>query len=675
MNKAIKLSFLWHMHQPDYRDSDGIMKMPWVFLHAIKDYYDMPWILTKYPKLKATFNITPSLIEQLKLYIKPLENDYFLKLLSKDSSTLSSKEREWLVKIFKSPNYDTMIKPLPRFNELYHLDSYSDEELTDLQMQFLLAWCGNYLRLNNDIVKMMFKKERSYSLEDKLVLIESLSSFVGEILPFYSSLLKKGVISISTTPYFHPILPLLIDMENVHKANIHTQTPKNSISFETDAIEHVKRAIALYKDIFGTAPVGFWPAEGAVDSRSVEIYKNEGIKWIATDERILFKSLQSDLRENLYKAYHYNDLFIAFRDHGLSDLLGFEYRFKPTDQAVEHFVSSVETIADDVESDTIFIILDGENAWEYYHENGYPFFMKLYEKLSDLSWCETVCMDDLLEDKSEELYSLSPGSWIGGDFSTWVGHMEKNRAWELLFQTRRDFDNCSTDFSEEDSKTVENHFLAAQCSDWFWWYGDDHVTDFASEFDALFRKHLIKIYELLGIEPPADLFQPIIEHKSTANFMIKPQAPIYPKVDGKSSSFFEWIGCGIIDESRLFSTMDRARGPIDKIRYGYNDYMVYIAFDGDITSLNRKKSTLKLIIEEMPEIIDLKLNEENHHLGIMISVGESFEIALPKTTFAKMKIVHLRFEIEQDGKIIQTLPGYGALEMQLDEDYSDSWFV
>lgn len=675
MNKALKLSFLWHMHQPDYRDGSGVMKMPWVFLHAIKDYYDMPWIFSQFPKLRATFNITPSLIEQLKLYTNPLKNDYFLQLLCKHPSELSSKEREWLIKICKSANYNNMVKPLLRFNELYNLEIFNDDELTDLHVVFLLAWCGNYLRINSDIVKQMLQKERGYSLEDLRALIEHLASFIGQILPFYTSLLEKGVILISTTPYFHPILPLLIDINNVQKANIHTKPPENPLSLKSDAILHVKRAKALYRETFGREAVGFWPAEGAVDEQSAAIYKDEGIKWIATDEAILFKSLGSDIRKNLYKPYDYNGLLVAFRDQNFSNLFGFDYRFMSANKAVEHFIKTIEPLAYGSEDNTLFIILDGENAWEYYNQNAYAFFMQLYENLSNLSWCETVCIDELLDSGAKKLNTLASGSWIGGDFSTWSGDIEKNRAWEMLFQTRRDFDNCTHKITKDSTKKVQEHFLAAECSDWFWWYGNDHFTEFALEFDTLFRQHLIAIYRLIDMQPPSDIFEPITEHKSTASFMTKPKAPIYPKVDGKTSSFFEWIGCGIIDESRLFSTIDRTKAPIQKIRYGHNESNVFIAFDGDMTLLKKEKCALEIIIEELNESIKIKKCIKEYPSGVVLSVGKSIEIALPKTIFAKMQRVHLRFMIEQDGKIIQTLPGYGALEIELDEDYSTSWFV
>ena len=675
MSKTLKLSFLWHMHQPDYGDIEGVMRMPWVFLHAIKDYYDMPWILSKFSKLKATFNLSPSLIQQLHLCSQPLKNDYFFKLWNKYPSKLSAPQREWLIKICKSPNYDTVIKPMSRFNELYNLKSFSDAELIDFEMQFLLSWCGNYLRMNNETVQALLKKERGYSSEDKSILLHTLSVFTGEIIPFYKSLLEKGIISISTTPYFHPILPLLIDMHNVKKSNTHTKTPQNPISFKEDAIKQVRDAIALYKETFGTDPVGFWPAEGAVDMQSAAIYKNEGIQWIATDEAILFKSLGSSLREDLYKTYEYNGLFIAFREQKFSNLFGFDYRFKPADKAVENFIELIEPVASASKENTLFIILDGENAWEYYEQNAYPFFMKLYENLSNLSWCKTVRMDEMLNNETEKLTTLASGSWIGGDFSTWSGNVEKNHAWELLFQTRRDFDNCAHKITQEDSKKIEKHFLAAQSSDWFWWYGDEHFTEFALEFDSLFRQHLRAIYQIMDIQPPAAIFEPIAKHKNTASFMTKPQAHIHPMINAKPSSFFEWIGCGVIDESRLFSTTDTTKAPVQKIRYGHNESRVYIAFDGDMTRLNKEKCSLEIIIEELSESIKIKKGLREYLPGTVLSIGSSIEIALPKTIFANMQTVHLRFVIEQDDKIVQILPGYGALEIHLDEDYSSNWFV
>jgi len=678
MEPSLNLCFFWHMHQPDYRDSDGVMRMPWVFLHAIKDYYEMPWLLSQYEGLKATFNITPPLIEQLNLYTDPLENDYFLSLWEKEPAVLESDEREWLIKTCKSTQYETMIKPIEHFSLLYDKEELSDTELIDFEMLFMLAWCGNYLRQENRLVKTLFQKGKGFTQTDKAHLLQVLCDFVSTILPFYAELQEEGMISLSTTPYNHPILPLLLDMENAKHANAHTTLPDNPMSLREDAIEQVERSIALYQKTFGTKPTGFWPAEGAVDEESVTIYRERGISWIATDEAILFRSLEDDTRENLYKPYVYSDMTMGFRDHGLSDLIGFTYRFKSGDDAGEHFMHAVELIRHMQKDATVFVILDGENAWEFFENNAYDFFTALYRRFMQTPWCRTITMDEVSHLSNHgRLERLAPGSWIHGNFDTWSGHSEKNRAWELIYQTRRDVDNYNAEVSEEVKEKVKFHFLASECSDWFWWYGDDHVTEFGLEFDTLFREHLITIYRLMHMQPPSDLFMPIISQKSTVSFLVKPQSAISPVINGRNDSFFEWIGCGSVDESKLYSTMDRVRGPIEMIYYGHDDQNIFLAFEGDIASLEMSQMKLEVIVEETGEhfhfhfSMDMPCEKDDIHFA----VDERIELAISKAYFKDNTVVHLRFEILNENEIIQTMPGYGALFIDLDETYVQNWFV
>ena len=506
-------------------------------------------------------------------------------------------------------------------------------------------------------------------------MLQALVDFIATILPFYAKLQKEGTISLSTTPYNHPILPLLLDMENAKRANEHTTIVDNSISMREDAIEQVERSIALYEETFGTTPTGFWPAEGAVDEESVAIYKERGISWIATDEAILFRSLEDDNRANLYKPYDFKGMTMGFRDHGLSDLIGFNYRFKSGHDASNHFMQVVEPIAHE-EDATLFVILDGENAWEFFEDNAYDFFTELYQRFTETAWCKTVTMDEVSQLKNQGvLENLAPGSWIHGNFDTWSGHAEKNRAWELIYQIKCDYANHQGDVSDEVAEEVKFHFLAAQCSDWFWWYGDDHVTEFGLEFDRLFREHLISIYHLLGIHPPADLFEPIISHKSSVSFLLKPQASITPLIDGKNGSFFEWLGAGSVDESKLYSTMDRVRGPIEKIYYGQNDESIFLAFEGDMDSLDMSISELQVIIEETGENFSFSMAEVYEDKGIKLAIDERIELALSKVHFKDCSAVHLRFEIVQGNAIIQTMPGYGALAVDLSETYTKNWFV
>lgn len=653
------------------------MRMPWVFLHAIKDYYEMPWLLSKYPGIKATFNITAPLIEQLNLYRDPLKYDYFLSLWERDPSTLNEEQREQLIKTSKSTQYETMIQPIAHLDRLYNKKSLENAELIDFELLIMLAWCGNYLRQESTLVKQLFKKERGYTQEDKRALLDELTLFIEKILPFYASLQKEGVISLSTTPYNHPILPLLLNMENAKIANEHTTIVENHISLREDAVEQVQRSIKLYEESFGEKPRGFWPAEGAVDEESIAIYKEHGIEWIATDEAILFRSLDDDSdRKKLYMPYDFNGVSIGFRDHGLSDLIGFNYRFKSGQSASKHFMQMLEPIARENENATLFVILDGENAWEFFENNAYEFFTALYQRFSDTPWCSTITMDEATQIKQRgALQRVAAGSWIHGNFDTWSGNSEKNRAWELIYQTKRDYSHHENSISTEIAKEVKFHFLAAECSDWFWWYGDDHSTEFGLEFDRLFREHLLSIYTLIHMSPPAELYLPIVTHKSDAAFLIKPLSSISPLIDGKVSSFFEWLGSGTIDESKLYSTMDRVRGPIEKIHYGQDETKVYLAFEGAMVLLEKSKLQLEIIIEETQEIICFDMHKDYKDNGIQLVIDERIELELEKWHFKDCLQVHLRFEILQGEEIIQTMPGYGALTINTKEDYAANWFV
>ncbi len=661
------------MHQPDYRDSSGVMQMPWVFLHAIKDYYDMPWILSRHENIKATFNITPPLIQQIELYYEnPQESDRFLKLWLKESSHLSESEYKWVEKICKSSQYDTMVAPLSRYAKLYKKEHYSSDEFLDLQMLFMLSWCGVYLRQNSELVASLIEKGSYYSQDDKYLLLNELSLFIQKIFPYYSQLKRENKISISTTPLNHPILPLLMDMKNATRANPHTEIPKNHISLPDDAKEQVLRAKELFVKTFGFEAEGFWPAEGAVDEKSVALLKECGIKWIATDEAILFKSLQHSQREALYSSYSYKDIRIGFRDHGLSDLIGFTYRFWEAQKAAEHFSNSLATINTNNTNATVFVILDGENAWEFFKNNAFDFFDELYKKLSQSSWCKIVTMEEVAKLPAKTLNTLAPGSWIHGEFNTWVGHKEKTAAWELIYLCKRDYEHHKSSLDDTQKAKISEHFLASECSDWFWWYGDDHFSEFGEEFDTLFRSHLISIYDIMNITPPHILFKSIIKDTSPQDFHLQPQSFISPTIDGLHESFFEWLGCGVVDESKLFSTMDRVRGAVDKIYYGQDSQKIYFAFDVDIDEL-KKSEKLKIIIEPIGFSREFSLLTCKEGI-VEIAVDKWLEIAVDKSGIDIDKLV-FRFELGKEDIITQTLPGFGELEIDLDADYSEKWFV
>ena len=638
MAGEIKVALLWHMHQPDYRDSSGIFTMPWVFLHAIKDYYDMPYLLSQ-SQVKASFNLTPILIEQLDYLIKSgYESDRFLKLWIKEPNTLSSSERQELIKLCHTAQYSTMVSPLPRFCELYKKKEYSDSEIVDLEICFILSWCGAWLRTNEKSIQELITKGRDFNSSDKQRLLKTLFNFLPKILPLYDSLQKRGQISISTTPYSHPILPLLIDTKTANKSYIYL--PSDSFSLKEDAKRQIQKAKEIYKEHFYKDPTGFWPAEGAIDPKSVELFVEANIKWIASDEVLLRKSGIN----NPYKPYEYNGVKIFFRDHFLSDLIGFRYRYIDPKEAVEDFKQNLQN-----KKGICFIILDGENAWEYYPNNGILFLQNLYKMLQEF---ETLHFDELLSLPAQTLNNLASGSWIGGDFSTWIGDTQKNRAWELLFQTKLDLKHHHL------YDKIENDLLVAEGSDWFWWYGKGHYTPFAKNFDKLYRGHLISIYKSLNLPPPSDLFVPIFEENPIQALINEPKEKIHPTIDGRVSSFFEWLGSGMIDERNLNTTMQESNIYIERIYWGCDEEMFYFRID----STKAKELELTLFFEE--EMIK----------DYQIAQDEIIEIAVSKELLKK-KTVEVRFELSLDGSIVGIFPSIGRLFISKEPKFEENWFV
>ena len=656
------------MHQPSYQDKNGVLQMPWVFLHSIKDYLDMPWLLSKYPNLKATFNLTPTLINQIKIYEKEgFKKDKFLSIWIKDVKELTKDEKSYLLKICKSAQYDTMVKPFKRYDEIFSYKEYDEIALLDLQMLFMLSWCGNYLRENDKTVQELIQKGRYFAQNDKENLLDTLLRFIPKILPFYKKLLKTNQISISTTPYNHPILPLLFDMENAKISNPTTVLPKEYISLRDDAKKQVDLAIELYEKIFEQKPTGFWPAEGAVDEKSLHYYKEKDLKWVATDEAILYKSLHQDDKELKYKRYSYNDIFIGFRDHFLSDLIGFSYRYQDSYKAANDFVGRMETKK---EGDSVFVIVDGENAWEFYKNNAKDFFMALYKLLNSSKDIKTLTFDEISRQKSKNLTHLHPGSWIYGNFDTWVGHSEKNRAWELLYQTKRDMIKCD----KRSDKSIEEHFLIAECSDWYWWYGEDHFSDFLSEFDTLFRSHLIDIYELCSLKVPTYLFLPITKEREVKLTSVKPKFEINVKIDGKKSSFYEWLGCGMVDESRIFSTMQGGGGVVKKLYYGENGSKLFLRLDGDTKKILSDFKEIKIHFKELKIIKTIPIKTTFEDRYIQMAIKDFVEISIDKKLCKNKKGINLQIELVDKMDNIELIPIFGDIEV-CDDEYERNWFI
>ena len=682
------------MHQPYYRDDlSGEIVMPWVFLHAIKDYYDMPWYLEQVPGIRATFNLVPSLMVQLRAYEDFEVRDKLLIALRKEVSELRDEQRLYLCEHLFYANVEHMIKPLPRYFALYEkqLECRNPEEvslclgaqeLLDLEVLYLLAWCGEYLRAHNSVVKKLLAQGEGYTHAQKIALMRSLTAFVATILPYYAKLAEAGRIEISTTPFNHPISPLLMDIRNGKRANPDTPIPDVEGDLSGDAVIQTERAIAYYEQIFGHKPTGFWPAEGAVSYEFLEMIARRGIAWAASDEEILYKTLGHSDKSAIYRRNRLQfgeegSIALFFRDHALSDLIGFTYSGWDAEQAVEDFVSRIAAIHRSGSDDQIVnVILDGENAWEYYPHNASDFFRQLYSRIADLEWCRTATMSQSAGNArvpQSALATLAPGSWIGGNFNIWIGHPEKNRAWELIYRTRADYEKAASHLDEAVRRQILKEFLIAESSDWFWWYGDDHHTAEMATFDALFRKHLINVYHLMGVQPPEDLFRPIStsEEGKKADFLKAPVDRITPIIDGRPDNFFEWLGAGEIDPRQELSAMNMEGFVIDSLRFGWDDAYVYFALSGDIASLI---GTGEIVMQTPDEAyrfrIDRALVEEDN--GIRYRTDAIFELRFPKAAIFDRAI---RFGVMRGGQMEQQIPLYTRIELSKLDHLEKYWFV
>jgi alpha-amylase/alpha-mannosidase (GH57 family) len=605
--KELCVAFLWHMHQPDYRDiQTGETYLPWTRFHAVKDYHDMASLAQK-AGIHLTINVVPSLMDQLVSYGSGNAHETHAALTLKDASILAEHEKIFLLRSFfmLSPKY--MVFPYPRYKELWDrrgnpdeqgiyssgLRNFTTQDYRDLQMWYNLTWCGQDLKGNPEI-EQFFVKGRGFTEEEKARLLEIQNSFIGQILPFYGQLADSKTIEISVSPYYHPILPLLCDTRAARESQPSIPLPSDSFIYPQDAKEHIKRSLRVYEEFFGRTAGGMWPSEGALSDAALGEAREAGIRWLASDESVLLNSLQKDHRaggylspEQRFCAYHWGNSpegpCIFFRDHTLSDLFGFAYQHWPAEEAVEDFFNRLRNIRHSLPDNRhhiVPVILDGENAWEHYPNNGADFLGALYHRLSKSEEFRAVTFSEFLELEKyrEPLKSVVAGSWIYGNLATWIGHSEKNRAWELLTAARRFMNSCqSANPGKKQLDLAFHEMMIAEGSDWFWWYGDDHQTDNAAEFDALFRSHLKNVYRYLDETPPTSLDEPIKKTRS----IIRLQNPVHtisPQLNGKGGDYFDWLSAGFAIPVGGDS-MHRTDRLLEKVLFGFDLSYFYLRLD------------------------------------------------------------------------------------------------
>lgn len=623
MGKKLNIAFVWHMHQPLYKDPfTGEYIMPWVLYHGTKDYYDMVSILEEFPDIHQTFNLVPSLIDQINDYASGRAIDAFQNVSRKRADELSRQDKIFLLTNFFHTNWDNMIRPLPRYWELLRkrgvsnapdeiqsaLRYFNTQDYLDLQVLFNLVWIDPVLISADAFLKELYAKGRGFTEDEKGILLDKQIGIMGLVLPKYRELQSKGIIEVSTTPYYHPIMPLLYDTDSALMAMPHAKLPKRRFTHPEDVSEQVRRGAELFNETFGLRPTGMWPSEGSVSMEILPLVAAEGFRWLASDEEVLSNSLKRPIRRDhfgncsdnfLYKPYAIEAdgqrLSMVFRDHVLSDLIGFDYAKMDAEKAADDMINRlmhIHGITGDPENHIVSIILDGENAWETYANDGRDFLVALYSRLSGHDSLRCVSVGEFLSEKEarEELKWLYSGSWISHNFKIWIGHDEDNAAWDFISEARDALvkyeeslkDGPEKDERKEAVREAWEAIYAAEGSDWFWWYGEEHSSSNDEQFDNLFRRYIKKVYTLIGIAPPDALDIPIISEEKGIRPSMVPTDYIAPVIDGEVTNYFEWLASGMLKRSYQGSAMHRETiggALVDKVAYGFSKEALFFRFD------------------------------------------------------------------------------------------------
>ncbi len=691
-DNPLNIAFLWHFHQPNYKDPlTGIYRLPWVRLHGVKDYLDMVKKAEKFPSLKLTFNLVPSLLEQLKDYVENDAKDVYMLITQKNPSDLTEAERLFILENFFLANWDNMIKPYPRYYELLERRGFrftkkdlskvsryfSDNDIRDLQVLFNLSWIDPMFRNADPFLRELVEKGRDYTEDEKHTLIYKQLEILRDIIPTYKKMSSQGQIEFSVTPFYHPILPLLCDTDLARVAMPDIVLPKKRFSHPEDAEKQIDIAISYFEKIFGFKPSGMWPSEGSVSEGVAKLIKSKGIKWIATDEEVLSRSLSKNLRnpqgypvepEALYKPYSYNDLSILFRDHILSDLIGFSYSGWDTENAVKDLINRLLEIKNALPYDRPYvvpIIIDGENAWEYYVNDGNDFLDKLYGVLTKDERFRTVKISEFLEEhgSGDSLSYLHAGSWINANFKIWIGHQEDNLAWDYLTQAREDLSSFAASHPDADLSKAWEAIYIAEGSDWNWWYGDEHATETQEDFDELFRSYLIKVYEIIGCSIPHHLHIPLKIESRSVKPQIEPRGFIYPKIDGLMTSYFEWYLGASVDTKRSGGSMHKSESLISVIYYGFNKDNFFIRVDPMKTFTETEDQVFfhinimhpfafKIVFDPLAEFHQATLYERVGEEWIMVNdsiraaLKNIFEIEIPFSDIKAKENEEIHFSVD-----------------------------
>jgi alpha-amylase/alpha-mannosidase (GH57 family) len=728
MSNKLHVAFLWHMHQPYYVDTHrGAALMPWVRLHATKGYLDMIWLVERFPAFRCTFNLTPVLLKQIEQLARGEVRDRWHELAATPADSLTLEQKTKLLEHFFKANLDNLIRPHRRYLTLLQkrgvnpaladlprlAGSFSTQEYRDLQVWFNLAWFGYAaLRLYPEIAELRRKGE-FFTEDDKQTLFAQQQDILENIIACYKARFEAGQIEISTTPFYHPIMPLVYNTEFARRCLPGAELPQPSFSHPEDVRAHLQMACREHRRLFGAAPTGLWPSEGAVCPEIIPILQELGLNWFATDEEILWRSLRAT---NPHSAADRNRLFqghrawcgdhsvcVAFRERTLSDFVGFTAARNEPGTAAKFIVNHLKEIARNGsgEGDLCPVILDGENAWESFADGGEAFLSELYGRLSEEADIVPTTFQDYFAQHPprSNLHTLHTGSWINGDFRIWIGHPEDVQAWDVLRRTREflEAQQARGELTADQYQRAMQEIYAAEGSDWFWWYGDDFATENDLMFDELFRTHLQNVYRILGAPVPDFLNV----HICRSEVSIESHAPnrlITPVVDGRVTSYYEWSGAIVYEAGRAMGAMYQGNRVINMIHFGGNLENFYLRADFN-PSINltatlqlriaflspaSRSLTVSNFLAESPAI-EWSQSEGSDEtdlpesVSVQASYGRVLELAIPYGLLGTSHARQLNFVVQvlEGGIQLEQHPAFRAFNFDLPDTDTEArnWWV
>jgi alpha-amylase/alpha-mannosidase (GH57 family) len=547
VTEKISVCFVWHMHQPLYKDrSSGLYLMPWVRMHGIKDYLDMPLLLENYPRIRQTFNIVPSLLEQLEDYAEHEAVDQQLLLTCKDENEYTFADRLAILSESFHASLDGQIKPHRPYYDLYLkreslkqqgmtaaaiVDLFSRQELADMATWFNLAWFDPLWLQKEPEIRRLIEQGRGFTLAQRRRVIEIERSILRQTIPVYRRLCATGQIETTTSPYYHPILPLLIDTNAALLPTPAAALPSQAFQYPQDARQQVERGLRLYEKFFGITPQGMWPSELAASPAALSLVAGAGIKWVVLDEEILARTVEKVLErdehgnlnsaELLCQPYRLHigeqEITIFFRELVTSNEISFFCAGRQPAQAAQALCLRLKHIRDRLagfqREGVVLIALDGENCWANYESDGHPFLNELYRRLSEDESFNVCTVSDYLERNppTVDIYKLHAGSWIAADYHIWIGDPVKNKAWDLLKSTRQFLEHelAGSNHDEDVKNRCLEEIYAAEGSDWFWWFGEPNSSAHDHVFDEQFRLRLQNVYRMLKHPYPDELDLPV----------------------------------------------------------------------------------------------------------------------------------------------------------------------